>query len=121
MMILKNYKNIWLLAFAVILIASCNEDDYDIPAEIEIPLTSGNANLSTYVSVGNSLTAGYTDGALFFAGQNYSMPNLLAQKFAMVGGGEFTQPLTNIMRCLSISVAFFLPIAFLKISASPSE
>jgi len=95
MIILKNYKNIWILAFAVILLTSCSEDDYDIPVEEVIPLSSGSANLSTYVSVGNSLTAGYTDGALFQVSQNYSMPNLLAQKFAMVGGGDFTQPLTN--------------------------
>jgi len=94
-MILNKYKNLWLLAFAVILITSCSEDDYDVPVAVEIPLSSGTADFSTFVSVGNSLTAGYTDGALFLAGQSYSMPNLLAQKFAMVGGGTFTQPLTN--------------------------
>ena len=95
MMILKKYKSLWLLAFAVILITSCETDDYDIPVEAEIPLSSGNANLTTFVSVGNSLTAGITDGALFIAGQTYSFPNLLSQKFAMAGGGNFTQPLTN--------------------------
>ena len=95
-MILKNYKSLWILAFAVILITSCEEsDEWDIPVEETIPLTAGTANLSTYVSVGNSLTAGYTDGALFAAGQMTSMPNLLAQKFAMAGGGAFTQPMTN--------------------------
>ena len=94
-MILNKYKNLWLLAFAVILITSCESDEWDLPVEEEIPLTAGTADFSTFVSVGNSLTAGYTDGALFLAGQSYSMPNLLAQKFAMVGGGTFTQPLTN--------------------------
>ncbi len=94
-MILKKYKSLWLLAFAVILITSCETDDYDIPVEAEIPLSSGNANLTTFVSVGNSLTAGITDGALFIAGQTYSFPNLLSQKFAMAGGGNFSQPLTN--------------------------
>lgn len=94
-MILKKYKSLWILAFAVILITSCESDEWDLPVEEVIPLTAGSANLSTYVSVGNSLTAGYTDGALFAAGQMTSIPNLLAQKFAMAGGGAFTQPMTN--------------------------
>ncbi|MDA9089876.1 G-D-S-L family lipolytic protein, partial [Maribacter arcticus] len=50
---------------------------------------------SNYVSLGNSLTAGFTDGALFQASQTLSLPNLLSQKFSLVGGGSFTQPLTN--------------------------
>lgn len=32
---------------------------------------------------------------MFQAGQINSFPNLLAQKFSLVGGGEFTQPLTD--------------------------
>ncbi len=95
MMILKKYKSLWILAFAVILITSCESDEWDLPVEEVTPLTAGTANLSTYVSVGNSLTAGYTDGALFVAGQMTSMPNLLAQQFALLGGGAFTQPMTN--------------------------
>ena len=95
MKILNKYKNIGVFALSLTLLVSCSKEEYDIPVEEVIPLTSGTADFSTFVSVGNSLTAGYTDGALFLAGQSYSMPNLLAQKFAMVGGGTFTQPLTN--------------------------
>lgn len=95
MKILNKYKNIGVFALSLTLLVSCSEEEYDIPVEPVVPLTSGTADFSTFVSVGNSLTAGYTDGALFQAGQVYSMPNLLAQKFAMIGGGEFTQPLTN--------------------------
>jgi len=84
-----------LLAVAVTLVTSCEEDDFDFPEEVVIDLTGGSADFTKYVSVGNSLTAGFTDGALFLAGQEYSMPNLLSQKFAMLDGGEFTQPLTN--------------------------
>lgn len=94
-MILKKYKNLWLLAFTVVLITSCQTNEWDIPVVPGVPVSAGSANLTTYVSVGNSLTAGYTDGALFLASQNSSMPNLLAQKFALVGGGDFTQPWTN--------------------------
>src|SRR5690606_27903609 len=37
--------------------------------------------------------SGYTDGALFLAGQKNSIPNIMAQQFALAGGGEFKQPL----------------------------
>ena len=60
-----------------------------------IQLESGTADFSKYISVGASFTAGFTDGALFKAGQEYSFPNTLAKKFAMVGGAEFNQPLMN--------------------------
>jgi lysophospholipase L1-like esterase len=58
-------------------------------------LTAGNADFSNYVALGNSLTAGLTDAALFIAAQENSFPNILSQKFALVGGGAFTQPLMN--------------------------
>ena len=79
------------------LLVSCEQDAIEGPAPAaELPvLTAGSLNVSKYVSVGNSLTAGYTDGALFKASQQMSMPNLLAQKFALIGGGAFKQPLMN--------------------------
>jgi lysophospholipase L1-like esterase len=54
--------------------------------------SAGDADFSSYVAVGNSLTAGFMDGTMSREGQQYSFPNLLAQQFAVVGGGEFTQP-----------------------------
>ncbi|SFQ63127.1 GDSL-like Lipase/Acylhydrolase [Flavobacterium akiainvivens] len=54
--------------------------------------SAGEADFSRYVAVGNSLTAGFMDGTVFRSGQMYSFPNLLAQQFALVGGGAFTQP-----------------------------
>jgi hypothetical protein len=59
---------------------------------VDANYTSGGADFTSYVAVGNSLTAGYMDGTVYRVGQTYSFPNLLAQKFALVGGGEFTQP-----------------------------
>lgn len=53
---------------------------------------SGEADFSTYVAVGNSLTAGYMDGTVFRSGQKFSFPNILAAQMKVVGGGEFTQP-----------------------------
>lgn len=54
--------------------------------------SAGEADFSSYVAIGNSLTAGYMDSSVSRVGQGYSYPNLLAQQFALVGGGEFTQP-----------------------------
>ena len=69
--------------------ASC-EPEFE--NEVGANYTSGDADFSSYVAVGNSLTAGYMDGTVYRVGQTYSFPNLLAQQFALVGGGEFTQP-----------------------------
>ena len=86
-------KYTWLLLF-LFAFAACDDNDDD-QNEVKVALTPGSADFNTFVSVGNSLTAGYTDNALFKAGQVNSFPNLLSQKFALVGGGSFTQPMTN--------------------------
>jgi len=90
-------KYIWLLA-CLIGISACNDkEDFEmIEVEVELPPpTPGSADFSNFVALGNSLMAGFTDGALFIAGQNNSLPNILSQKFELVGGDSFTQPLTN--------------------------
>ncbi|NER14493.1 G-D-S-L family lipolytic protein [Leptobacterium flavescens] len=93
-MSLKNcYK--WLPLLFLGFAACTSDDDATTPVEPEVPITSGNADFSNYVSIGNSLTAGFTDGALFVAGQTNSFPNILSQQFAMAGGGEFNIPFTN--------------------------
>ena len=69
--------------------ASCEpEFENDVNADY----TSGDADFSVYVAVGNSLTAGYMDGTVSRGSQANSFPSLLARQFALVGGGEFTQP-----------------------------
>jgi lysophospholipase L1-like esterase len=54
--------------------------------------SAGDADFTTYVAIGNSLTAGYMDGTVSRIGQSYSYPSMLAKQFAVVGGGAFTQP-----------------------------
>ncbi|MDX5346531.1 MAG: hypothetical protein LPK19_04735, partial [Hymenobacteraceae bacterium] len=62
--------------------------------EIEAPAANaGEADFSRFIALGNSLTAGMTNGALYREGQLNSYPNILAQQLQLVGGGEFTQPL----------------------------
>jgi lysophospholipase L1-like esterase len=54
---------------------------------------SGSADFSTFVAIGDSLTAGFADSALYRHGQENSYPAILAQQFALAGGGAFAQPL----------------------------
>ena len=78
-----------ILATLAIGFASC-EPEFE--NEVNAGYTSGDADFSTYVAVGNSLTAGYMDGTVSKGSQMNSYPNLLAQQFALVGGGAFEQP-----------------------------
>lgn len=84
-----------LLFFLGLFLVSCEEDEPIVdntPPEQEVEYTAGSANFSKYVALGNSLTAGYSDAALFRAGQEASFPVMLAANFSLVGGGEFTVP-----------------------------
>ncbi len=91
---IKNIK--WLLLVSLTIVA-CSEKNDDVVVSNSsdgLPLTSGTADFSKYVSVGNSLTSGYSDGALFIEGQKGSYPAILSQQFSQVGGGEFKIPFT---------------------------
>lgn len=57
--------------------------------------SNGDVDFSTYISLGNSLTAGYADGALYHSAQAQSWPSLLAQQLKEVGGGNFIQPVVE--------------------------
>lgn len=85
----KNIKYLAILSLAMI---AC-EPEFENSVKDGNLYTQGTADFSTYVAVGNSLTAGYADGALYIEGQKNSFPNILAQQFAEVGGGDFNQPL----------------------------
>ena len=94
-------NNIWLLALILIGFTACESDDDSLsdplikdPQTGPTPVyTSGTADFTTFVAIGNSLTAGVSDGTLFRRGQDVSFPNVLSQQFALAGGGTFTQPL----------------------------
>lgn len=55
--------------------------------------TDGKIDLSNYIAIGNSLTAGYASGGLFLEGQKVAYPVLIAEQFALAGGGPFYAPL----------------------------
>ncbi len=58
---------------------------------MELP-HKGNIDVSSYVAIGDSITAGYTDGAMCYYGQQNTYANLLARQFKHIGGGDFKQP-----------------------------
>lgn len=91
-------KNLKLLLLVSLTFAACNSDD-DAVTVIEssdgLPLTAGSADFSKYVALGNSLTSGFSDGALFIKGQEGAYTNILAQQFKLVGGGDFKIPYMN--------------------------
>ncbi len=84
-------KHIYIVLSALVLLWSCDQD-FD-PNVDDAVVQSGNADFSTYVALGNSLTAGYLDGALYISGQENSYPAIMAEQMMMAGGGAFTQPL----------------------------
>ena len=76
-------KNIKWLALAAIALTACNKNDEVVANNSSngLPLTAGTANFSKYVALGNSLSAGYTDGALFIEGQKNSWTKILSDQF----------------------------------------
>ncbi|APG60364.1 G-D-S-L family lipolytic protein [Christiangramia salexigens] len=90
---MKNYfKYMAILALGIV---SC-EPEFENSIDEEGFYSNGEADFSNYVALGNSLTAGYADGALYLEGQKNSYPNILAQKFSLTQETSvFTQPLVN--------------------------
>ncbi|CAH0337592.1 hypothetical protein FVB9288_03361 [Flavobacterium sp. CECT 9288] len=90
---IKNFK--WLLFASLAFVACNNEDEVVIDANSSNgeALTAGTAVVTKYVALGDSYAAGFSDNALFIEGQKGSYANIIAQQFALVGGGEFKTPL----------------------------
>ena len=86
-------KFLALLPLLGLIFVACDDDDDGTEMEPMVEVTNGSADFSNYVALGNSLTAGFSDGALFRSGQAASLPNMLATQFAMAGGGSFEIPL----------------------------
>jgi hypothetical protein len=86
---MKNiFKYSSFILVSALLIQSCKPD-------LKAPeSTAGTADFTKYISVGNSLTAGYADGGLYLAGQKVAYPNLIAEqiKAGGLGANEFTSP-----------------------------
>lgn len=82
---MKTYHILLLLALMSLMACQPELDDFTT--------SSGQADFTTYVAVGNSLTAGYADGDLYLSGQENSYPAILATQMKAAGCSEFRQPL----------------------------
>src|SRR3970040_2452752 len=89
---IKNFK--WLLLVSLTFVACNNNDDEVIVYDSSdgLPLTAGTANIYSFFNFGKTLKSGYSENALFIEGQKVSYTNILAQQFALVGGGDFKIP-----------------------------
>jgi hypothetical protein len=84
---MKNILNKTIIVtIAVSALVSC-KPDLKAPAS-----DKGSIDVTKYVSIGNSITSGFADGALYLEGQQVSYASLLAEQFKTVGGGEFVVP-----------------------------
>lgn len=83
---MKHFKYLQIIIFIIsaILIFNCKKT-----TESEVDF--GNADFTSFVAIGNSLTAGVADGALYEDSQKNSFPNLIA-KMAEVDN-DFEQPI----------------------------
>jgi hypothetical protein len=86
---MKRYKNILYTVALCGSIVACK------PTIDEPAVSKGSLDVTKYVAVGNSITAGYADNALYYDGQQVSYANLLAGQFTRIGAGEFKQPLID--------------------------
>lgn len=74
------------LAITSTLIVSC-KPKFDVPDP-----DNGTIDVSNYVALGSSMTAGYSNGALYYDSQQNTYANILAEQFKLIGGGEFKIP-----------------------------
>ncbi|ETN95064.1 GDSL-like Lipase/Acylhydrolase [Zhouia amylolytica] len=86
-------RTLYILSSTVLFFAC--EPEFKNPVDEPGTYTSGDADFSNYVAVGNSLTAGYSDGTVYLQAQKNSYPSIMAKQFSLAGGGNFNQPLVN--------------------------
>ena len=81
---IKLLVTVLLFTFAFI---SCT-DYTELEAPVSTPVETGTADFTKFVSIGNSITAGYQSGTIYQSGQMYAYPNLIAQQV----GVKFEMP-----------------------------
>ena len=87
-------KKVFISSMAVLAVLSVTSCKTDFETDVaDIAVTSGEADFSKYVALGNSLTSGYRDGTVYLDGQLESYPAMIAEQMQKAGGGTFTQPL----------------------------
>lgn len=83
---MQRHFRLLCFSFVILFFAACKKDPP------EIPFPSGAPDFSRYISIGNSLTAGYSNGGLYVAGQQVAYPLIVARQMTAVRGGDFDMP-----------------------------
>lgn len=102
-----------LLLVTAVVFAGCEGQESSLiddriennPLPSEPDYTAGDADFSNYIAIGNSLTAGLMDGALYTNGQIHAFPAILAGQLELVGGGDFLQPNVNSVNGFNASLS----------------
>lgn len=109
---MRSMKNIKFLSLALtaLLVLGCEQEIIELKAPdttVTPPTGSkGTLDLTKFVTIGNSLVAGYRSNALFTEGQNESLGKILAKQLSYVGGSPiFNQPDINSVNGFSSSPA----------------
>ncbi len=84
---MKKVLSIFLVIVALLAIGCEDRSELAPPA----PPSTGDVNFARFVTLGNSLTAGYQNGALYESAQMYSIGKLIADQV----GVQFEQPIIS--------------------------
>lgn len=88
---MKNISKLILIpAFGLFI--SCT---YEFPIEPIIEPTSGEADFTKTIVIGDGIAAGFMDGALYDRGQNNSFAVHMTEQMKLVNGGNFNLPSIN--------------------------
>ncbi len=84
---IKSIRTFFFL-FVVLFFTTCKKN-FEAP-----DYTSGDADFTNYIAVGNSLTQGYQNGGVYEEGQRNSYPSIIARQMKLVqpNMNEFVQP-----------------------------
>lgn len=82
---MKIYISITII-FLTIAFISC-KPKFDMPNP-----DKGMIDPTNYVAIGGAITAGYSNGALYYDAQQNSFSNLLSGQLKLIGGGDFKIP-----------------------------
>lgn len=92
---MKN-KISYIGVLALMLTIGCQQEVMELEPLPPVTGEPGSADFTKFVSIGNSLTAGYQAGALFQEGQDNSYPKVMSEQFALVSTNDpFDQPDTG--------------------------
>ncbi len=84
-------KTLIYISVVTIALASCTKSQFNTPK-----YSTGSADFTTFISVGNSLTQGYMDGGLYAYGQSHSYPSIIAQQAKLADPSMvFNQPMVT--------------------------